>query len=409
MKNKYEGVIYVATNHVENNTVVALGQEPNGNLEKIGEFKTGGKGTGNIEIFDWGFDETHPLKDGVDPLISAYGVFKDQHGANIFVVNPGDGTISSLGVEEDGDLKLNNVVPAGDIHPLSIASHNDLVYVASSGSVPEPPFNGNLLGYTIANDGKLIPIPDSGRDLGARPSCIAFTSDGNFLVVTELVSGLVKVYAVGSDGQLSVEPVSMVGSPHDTENDRWLPIPVGIDIIKKRENNIIFVSEARFLNNEGMLREEADKVPQSPKYSWQTGSTSSYMVDKNGHIKLVSGDVLTGTKIEGGQISNCWLEISEDGKILWAANALSSSISSYTIESSGKITLKNETAYKMEDESLFFSDLYLSKNGKYLNQLIGNKGAVKVLSVMPGNKLKSVGLYSDFGMPSVGTYGLISI
>ena len=30
----------------------------------------------NIEIFDWGYDETHPLKDGIDPLISEYGVIK---------------------------------------------------------------------------------------------------------------------------------------------------------------------------------------------------------------------------------------------------------------------------------------------------------------------------------------------
>ncbi|WP_417444852.1 lactonase family protein [Joostella sp.] len=401
--------VYVATNHTTANTVVGFIQDGNGALNMIGEFPTEGKGTGNVEIFDWGYDHTHPLKDGIDPLISAYGLTNTKDGKFVIVVNAGDASISTMKVMADKSLTSVDKAAAGDIHPLSVASHGNLVYVASSGNVPTPPFSGNLKGFKIDANGKLTAISNSVRDLNARPSCVAFTEDGKFLVVNELVSGLVKIYAVNTDGSLSDAPVSQANSPHDSKNGRWLPIPVGFDIVKKGNKHIVLVSEARFLDNKGMLREETNKVPQSPKYSWQTGSTSSYVVDSKGQIELVSGDVKTGNSMEGGQIANCWVEISKDGKTLWAANALSSSISSYSIADNGELKLTDETLYKDTSEELFFSDLVVSEDGKYLYQLIGNQGAVMVFEVLAGNKLKELGVYSSTQLPKVGTYGIITL
>ena len=156
-----------------------------------------------------------------------------------------------------------------------------------------------------------------------------------------------------------------------------------------------------------MLREDEGKVQQSSKYSWQTGSTSSYLIDTNGMIKLVSGDVMTGQGIENGQIANCWVEASKDGNTLWAANALSSSLTSYSIGNNGELKMKNEKAFKNNDESLFFSDIYLSADGNFLNQLIGNKGNVMVFKIMQNGDLQVIGSYS--GAPKVGAYGIISL
>ncbi len=401
--------IYIATNKTEMNSIVGFVQNKDGSLEVIGEFYSGGKGTGNIEIFDGGYDSTHPLADGVDPLVSAYGVLKTTDSKHLLVVNSGDGTVSSFKVNKDKRLTLASTVAAGDIHPLSIATHKKIVYVASSGNVKTPPFNGNVTGYTIDESGKLEPILNSTRSLEARPSCITFTTDGKFLVVSELVSGLVKIYKIDINGILSEKPVSTIQSPHDSKNGRWMPIPVGLDIVKKGDKEILLVSEARFLDNNGMLREEANKVPQSPKYSWQTGSTSSYVINKKGHIKLISGDVMTGSDKEGGQIANCWVEVSLDGTTLWASNALSSSISSYSIENDGNLILRNEKAFKLKDESLFFGDTYASRSGQYLYQLVGNKGAVMVFEVKENGNLKEIGLYTSSALPSIGAYGLIAL
>ncbi|MCM5662200.1 lactonase family protein [Galbibacter mesophilus] len=402
--------VYVATNNASENSIVAFNQNQDGSLTMLGEYPTQGKGTGNIEIFDWGYDNTHPLKDGVDPLISAYGIQKTQDNSFVLVVNSGDASISSLKVNADKSLTFADKEKAGDIHPLSIATYGKVIYVASAGDGKTPPFSGNITGYTIDINGKLTPIENSTRNLNARPSCVAFTPDGKFLVVNELVTGLVKVFEVTAKGNLSEKPVSSIGSPHDAPNGRWLPIPVGFDIVNKNGNNIVLVSEARFLNNKGMLREEAGKVPQSPKYSWQTGSTSSYVIDEKGSITLVSPDVKTGSAKEGGQIANCWVEVSKDGNTLWAANALSSSISSYAIESEGDIELSNGTTFKDKSETKFFSDLYLSQSGRYLYQLIGNEGAVMVFKVnQKNNKLSKVGYYTATQLPKVGAYGIISL
>ncbi len=401
------GTIYIATNKTDVNSIVAFNQKADGTLEEIGEFLSGGAGTGNIEIFDNGYNPTHPLADGVDPLISAYGVFKTTNNKHLLVVNSGDATVSSFAVNKDKSLTLKSTVAAGDKHPLSIASHAKLVYVASSGGASNPPFSGNITGYRIDDNGKLTPIANSTVKLNARPTCVAFTSDGSYLVVAELVTGLIKVYGVKANGMLTENPISTISSPHDSKNDRWMPIPVGFDIVKKGNKHVILVSEARFLNNQGALREESNKVPQSPKYSWQTGSTSSYVVDSNGKITMVSGDVMTGANKEGGQIANCWVEVSKDGNTLWAANALSSSLTSYDINTNGVLTMKNEKAFKMNEETLFFSDNYVSKDGRYLNQLIGNKGSVMVFKIKAGGDLEEVGLYTASGLPSVGAYGLI--
>lgn len=165
------------------------------------------------------------------------------------------------------------------------------------------------------------------------------------------------------------------------------------------------MSEARFLTPEFGLREEANVVPQTPKYSWQTGSLSSYVVDSNGNINLVTGDVLTGAAIEGGEIANCWVALSPDQRTLWAANALSSSISSFAIGRDGSARLKNATAFKSEPELLFFSDMAVSDDGRSLFQLVGNSGRVMVFDIQENGDLSLSDTLN--GLPKLGAYGLL--
>ena len=117
---------------------------------------------------------------------------------------------------------------------------------------------------------------------------------------------------------------------------------------------------------------------------------------------------MTGTEMEGGQIANCWVEASKDGSHLWAANALSSSISLYDVGSDGSLSLANEIAYKADAEDIFFSDLYLSRNGSYLNQLIGNTGEIIVFKVGSDGSLEILH-HVKTDLPAVGAYGILTI
>ena len=220
--------------------------------------------------------------------------------------------------------------------------------------------------------------------------------------MSELVTGKIKVYSSENES-LSGEPIAIIDSPRS--DNRFQAIPVGFDIFTSEKGQVIMMSEARFLTPEFKLREENNKVPQMPKYSWQTGSLSTYLLASDDSLTHISSDVLTGLNAEGGEIANCWVVYSDQMNVLWAANALSSSISSFDIDSSGNATLKNVTAYKDKSELLFFSDIAVNETSTQLFQLVGNKGQVMIFTVENNGDLtlnQTVG-----GMPTLGTYGLV--
>lgn len=196
----------------------------------------------------------------------------------------------------------------------------------------------------------------------------------------------------------------MIDSPRYPD-DRFHAIPVGFAVHGDGGTDLVLMSEARFLTPDLKLREGMGEVVQAPRFSWQTGSLSSYKVSDDGKIELVSADVKTGYANEGGEIANCWVALSRDGSTLWAANALSSSISSFRIAEDGTAVLKNVNAYKDAGEKLFFSDLAVSKNGRHLYQLVGNQGEVMIFDIQPNGDLKLVETVG--GLPRLGAYGML--
>ncbi len=389
---------FVVSNKADTNSIYAFSSDGDGQYSETGEYKTGGKGTGDLEIPELKKDETHPLANGDDPLISAGSLVATEDQKHMVVVNPGDATISLMKREDSGDISHVNSVPATDLFPISLAVHGDYVAAASVG---DSNMKGSI-GLFKITDGKLAPVADSRRDLQARPSTVQFSSDGSFVIVNELVTGKIKSFSA-ADGLLSQEAVSVIDSPR--ADKRFQAIPVGFEVKAGADYDILLMSEARFLTPEFGLREGDGSVKLSPLYSWQTGSLSTYKLAKDGTLSLISGDVLTGNAVEGGELANCWVALSPDGKTLWAANALSSSISSFDIGDDGVATLRNATAYKDESESLFFGDISVSADGKTLYQLIGNKGQVAIFDIQSNGDLtlkQSVG-----AMPELGTYGLL--
>lgn len=392
---------YVVTNKADGNTIMGYMADATGQYQAIGEFATGGKGTGDLEVPALKKDDTHPLANGDDPLISAGSLVATKDHSKLIAVNPGSGTISLMGVGKDGRLSALSQAPASDKFPLSVAVYGDTVAVASVGLDNS---NGSITTIKIVGD-KLVAKDENRRDLKARPSTIAFSSDGEHVVVNELVTGKIHSYAV-TQGVLGAKPTSTVNSPRNAAG-RFQAIPVGFALRGQGKDDVLLMSEARFLTPEFGLREGSGQVKLSPKYSWQTSSISTYQMTNDGKLSLVSGDVLTGAAVEGGQIANCWVTTNADGSILWAANALSSSISSFRIRLNGTASLINDQAYKMDSEDRFFSDIELSADGKQVYQLIGNRGEVMIFNVGEDGALAHVQTVG--GMPALGTYGLVAM
>lgn len=419
--NKYEdasslkltGAVFVASNKSDENTLVGFKQFSDGSLKKIGEYKTGGKGTGLVELFDIPFDPSglNTFADGIDPLASAYGVWRTPDQKNVLVSNAGDGTISSLRVQKDMSLRLTNVVKSGNIKPLSIASYGNLVYVASMGSKVEDPQDGNIAGYRIAANGALEPLAQSIRELTGRPASVEFTPDGKFLAVVEITTGLVKVYGVEKNGLLSEKPLSVMNSP--ISDDRFFALPIGTKIISAKGENFLFVTETRFVDAQGQFKlvspEHKKKYPFLPKYEGQTGSTSSYKIDAKGMLSLVSSDVMAGSNRITGQQATCWVVASPDGKKLYVTNPLTSSLSTYSVLDGGEIKLLEEISYQAPDLEKYFLDMDLSADGEFINVISGNTGEVFVFDIADTNnkELRIQGAYP--GSSKIHSYGLVTV
>ena len=304
------GGVYVATNNADENSLIAWRQFDDGTLEKVGEYTTGGTGNG--------------MDGGLDPLGSAYGVWRSADNRNVLVANVGDGTLSSLHVEDDLTLTLNNVVDAGGAKPKAIDGHGDIVYVASTDGANDEP--GVIKGFTIDGDGNLTEIPDSVRPLDDSPVSMEFTEDGKYLTLVGFLTGMVHVYAVDDEGLLSQEPISSLESPHLSE-ERFFALPIGTKLVTRPDgHSTLLVTETRYITQGYQFHPSSEeskaKYPFLQEYEGQTGSMSSYDIDENGKLTLVSADVMTGDDIWGGEQAACWVTTSEDGKYAWTTNSL---------------------------------------------------------------------------------------
>lgn len=408
------GGVYVATNHASENSIVGYVQYSDGTLSRVGEYGTGGKGTGFVELFDLPYDPEsgHTFSDGIDPLASAYGLWRSWDNKNVLIANAGDGTVSSLRVQDDLSLELVNVVEAGDIKPNGIASYGELVYVVSMGKKVEDPSEGNIKGYKIDENGYLTPIPDSVRDLTGRPASVEFTPDGKYLLVVEITTGVVHSYAVGSDGLLSDEPVSSIDSPLAPDG-RFFALPIGTKLISGQDdNNILLVTETRFIDSEHNFNpvsaEHKERYPFLPLFEGQAGSVTSYNIDANGQLSIISPDVIAGSSYWDGQQAVCWVTTSQDGKYAWTTNPLTSSISTYQVNEDGSIELKEEIAYQDDNFNEYYLDMDLSADGNYVNVISGNTGVTWVFKIdHDSGELSLVDGYE--GSAPVYSYGLVTI
>ncbi|WP_417330340.1 lactonase family protein [Halomonas cupida] len=408
------GGVYVATNRADENSIVGYAQYSDGTLSLIGEYETGGEGTGLVELFGLPYDAEsgHTFSDGIDPLASAYGLWRSWDNRNVLVANAGDGTISSLRVQDDLSLELVNVVEAGEAKPNAIATFNNYVFVASMIEDPDDPSGGNIAGYMIDDSGHLSPMPDSIRTLTGRPASLEFTPDGKYLIAVEITTGLIRSYSVDSKGMLSEEPVSMIYSPQADKN-RFFSLPIGTKIAKGDDGNAtLLVTETRFIDTARSFHEstpeQRENYPFLPLFQGQTGSVTSYNIDEDGKLTMVSPDVLAGTSIWGGQQAVCWVTTSEDGKYAWTTNPLTSSISTYLVNEDGSIELSEEIAYQDDGYDEYYLDMDLSADGDYVNVISGNTGVTWVFRINHATgELSLVDGYE--GSALVHSYGLVTI
>jgi 6-phosphogluconolactonase (cycloisomerase 2 family) len=197
-------------------------------------------------------------------------------------------------------------VASGGSEPVSVAVHGDLVYVANAGDA-----NSNYTGFRLGEDGRLRPIAGSTVALpaGSQPGDVLFNGDGSRLAGTRVGSSLIDSFSVGRDDRLTPAP----GSPFASQGLG----PFGSEF-RPTNPDQLFVSNAH--DGAG------------------AGTVSAFAVARDGTLSSIAGSPFTNA-----QTAPCWVEISRDGRFLFAVNTGSGTISRYAIAPGGALTLLGST------------------------------------------------------------------
>jgi 6-phosphogluconolactonase (cycloisomerase 2 family) len=323
--------VFVQTDNLEGNTVVAYHRAWNGTLTLAATYPTGGLGgqlTGSV----------------VDHLASQGSLTYDREHGLLYAVNAGSDTVSVFAVSGDR-LVLRQVIGSGGSFPVSVTVHGDVVYVLNALG------GGSVYGYRVRG-GQLSPIPGSLRGLGLDPSAtpqfthtpgqVAFTPDGSALLVTTKANGNdVDVFAVGQGGLLSSAPV--VNSEPGT-------VPFAISFGPSGD---VLIAEAG------------------------PNALVSFSLAGDGALSL-EHSALTG------QAATCW--VARAGQYFYASNAGSASVSGYQAGFGGQLTALGNTS---TDAGTV--DAASTPYGQFLYVQAGGPGAVDEFAVGHGGSLTKIG------------------
>lgn len=322
------GHAYVDDNTVGVNTVAAFDRHADGSLTPLGgsPFAIGGAGSG-------------------DGLGSQGAIQASADGRYLVAVDAGSSQLSVLRVRRDGTPTLvGHPVSSGGVRPVSLTiSSQGLVYVANVGNG-----GSNYTGFRLGDDGSLTALPKSTVPVpeGSGVGDVFFNSTADRLVGTRDNTSLIDSFTVRANGRLVAAP----GSPFAAQSLG----PIG--------------AEFRPTNPSQLFVSNAHAGPGN-------GTVSAFNDDSAGVLTAV------GPAFPNGQTAPCWVEISHDGRFLFAVNTASATISSFRINDDGSLVLLANTPFRVGQGAV---DARLSPDGSTLSVTGGSGHVVSTFTVNGG-------------------------
>jgi 6-phosphogluconolactonase (cycloisomerase 2 family) len=324
------GHVYLNDNTSGTNTIAAFDRHSDGTLSPVAgsPFAAGGRGTGA-------------------GLASQGALQLSGDGRYLLAVDAASNQVSVLRIKADGGLKLlpGGVVPSGGVRPVSVAVHDDLVYVANAGTG-----GSNYTGFTFNSGGHLRPLAGSTVSLpdGSQPGDVLFNATGTALVGTRVGTSQIDSFSVGANGLLTAAASSPI--PAQALG------PFGSEF-RPTDPNQLFVTNAHDVQ----------------------GSVSAFSVSADATLSSIGSSPFTN-----GQLGTCWVEISHNGQFLFAVNTGSGTISRYSINTDGSLALLGNTPVSATG-GVGAVDARLSPDGGTLFVDESRIGAVASFAVNGGN------------------------
>ena len=345
------GAVFVMTNAADKNEIITYKRLTDGSLQQGQSFRTGGRGSGGV----------------TDPLGSQGSLTLSQDRSLLFAVNAGSGDISVFRVHGTR-LSLIDQTPSGGSEPVAVAQHANLVYVVNAGGA------SSVVGFNLDNNGKLSSISGALAYLStgnSGPASLAFSPDGQFLLVTEKVTNSIDAFKVQIDGTLAPIVVNPSAGP-------------GVFAVVFAPNGTALVAET------------------GPAGGTNASAISSYSVQANGALSTINASVPTLGA------ASCWNVVTPDGHYVYTSNAASATISGFAIGTSGTLTPIAATVVGPNPAGSTNIDFAISSDGKFLYTLNSSTGTVGIFAVNQDGTLTSLGDASGLSA-SAGFNGIAAI
>ena len=324
-------VVFVQTNNPLGNQIVAYRRAEDGTLSWDGIYNTRGLGgmlSGSV----------------TDHLASQGSLTYDPQHSLLYAVNAGSNTVSVFSV--DGPrLDLRQVVRSGGHFPVSIAVHDDVVYVLNALD------GGSVQGFRV-DGGRLFAVPAWRRGLGLDPDAtpqftntpgqVGFTGDHTQLVVTTKANGsALDVFQLDRDGGL-----------------------VGAPVVNPEPGTVPFSF--------------ADAGPRH-LFLTQAGpnAVATVRIERDGTATVEGAS-------DTGQTATCW--VTRVGDFLYASSTGSSAVSGFRIGADNALTLIGTTT---TDPGAV--DSAVSADHRYLYVQTGGEGIVDEFKINSDGSLTEIG------------------
>lgn len=322
----FNAPVFVQTDNLSGNAVVAYDRTADGTLHPAGTYATGGLGgalTGSV----------------VDHLASQGSLTYDR--GLLYAVNAGSNTITVFAVRGDRLLRVE-VLPSGGDFPVSVTAHGNLVYVLNARS------GGAVQGY-VRVGALLVRIPLWNRALGlnasqtpeftSTPGQVAFTPDGSKLIVTTKGNGSsIDVFGVNRLGGPSSQPVK-------NAEPGAVPFAVSFDahgnlVVAEAGTNALATFSIR---PDGTLAAVAQLATGQAATCWVAGRGSTFFASNAGSASLTgardpgNGQLATigNTSTDPGTVD---ASITPDGRFLYVQTGANGIVDEFRINANGTLT-----------------------------------------------------------------------
>jgi len=347
------------------NAVLFFTRNADGTLSNGVKILTGGKGTGGVTFANGGTIDP-------DSLTSDNSVIVSPDGSRLFVANPGDNTVSVFSIDRNGgNPTLLATSSTGGVLPTSLAFANGVLYVTHQQGSQQ------LGAYRVGSNGKLTQIGQyTTIQPNVLPTQVAVSTDGKFVLVD--VRSLATGGTAAANTTLITYPVNIDGT-------------LGTAVSTPPAGQGSFA--ARFgVGGLARLLVSLEVV---------SNSAASYQLADNGTLTILSGPLTVP-----GNGAPCWLSLTPDNRFAYVGNG-SGTISSYSIDSSGHLTLLNGNAATearaTATVSSFAEDSWVSPDSKFLYQdfpgddkivvySIGTDGSLTKINEQPANAVSKITL-----------------